>query len=129
MPGLGSLDNARGYGVSGGWMRVEELLELEPDGADNQRPRLRIVQLLFGLALKLRIDHEEVNDGNDAFTDVVCRDLELGRHQVVRFHVRTHRASDSIAQALFMRPAIACGDAVDRSEEHTSELQSRGHIV
>jgi hypothetical protein len=90
------LNDTRRYGVAGRRMCIQKLLQLEPHGRDDERARFGVVELFLRLTLKLRIDHEQVDDADQPLADVVRRDLQLGRHQVVRLHVRSDGTSDGV---------------------------------
>src|SRR2546422_8535040 len=54
---------------------------------------------------------------------------ERPRHEIERPHVHPHRLVPLLQRQLLERLEAADAGVVDRSEEHTSELQSRLHLV
>ncbi len=122
LPRSGRLNHTRRNCLARRRVRVEVLLQFDPNRRGDQGARFGVVEPVFGLPLKLRVDHEQVEDDEQALSDVVTRYVELFGQQLVRVHVRPHGAADGVFHALLVRAAVARRDPVD---ERTHRLARR----
>src|SRR5690606_17985959 len=107
------LHDARDDGLGDGRVRVEVLLEVEPERTADGGAGVRVVEALLRLALELGIDVEEVDDGVEPLADVVGGDVELLLAEVVGVDVVADGLRDGVLHPLLVRPAKLGRDAVD----------------
>ena len=110
-------DDARHDGAGGADVVVQPVLERRPHGRVDRRRHLRIVQAVLGLALELRVAHEDAEHAREALADVVRGQRHPLRAQSVGLDEVAHRLADAGAQAGFVGAAGAGRHAVDVAAE------------
>ncbi len=117
--GAAGLAGARGEDDAGddrlgeGDVVIQPVFERGADGAVDERQNLRVVQAIFRLPLELWLLHEDTQDPDHAFADVVRGEGDAFRREVVRLDEIADRLADAGAQTILVRPAGSGGDAVD----------------
>ena len=115
MGGLGRLgDHLAGLGR----VLLEPLGQLLVGRPLDQRADGHVAELGLGLALELRIDQLDRDDGGQALTDVLAEQVVLLFLQVVLGPgVLVDGVGQGLLEALFVHPALGGGDAVGEAVE------------
>src|SRR4030095_1320406 len=91
---------------------IQPVLEGRPDDAVNRGDELGVVQPILGLPLELRLLDEDAQHPGQPFADVLGRDRDALRRQVVRLDEVANRLAETAAQAALVRAAGTGRDAV-----------------
>ena len=96
---------------------IEPVLERRPHHRVHDRRHLRVVQPVLRLALKLRLLDEQAQHAGQAFADVLGRQRDALRRQVMGVDVVADGLAQPGAEAVFVRAARAGGNAVDEAAQ------------
>ena len=84
---------------------IEPVLERRTDGRIHRRHDFGIVQAVLGLTLELRFFDEEAQHAREAFANVLGRQRDALRRQVVRVDVIADGLAETRAKSVFVGPA------------------------
>src|ERR1039457_631298 len=91
---------------------VEPLFERRTDGSVHLRRYLRVVEAVLRLALELRLEDVRGQEDDEALADVLGRDGDALREQLVRLEIVAHGLRDARPQPVLVRAARRSRNAV-----------------